>query len=426
MSASSRGTTPAAKVYDLVIVGGGIVGLATAREFLKRQPGLRLIILEKEPEIAMHQSGHNSGVIHSGIYYAPGSLKAQACVQGHGEMITYCQEHDISYELCGKVIVALDETELPRLDELHRRGTVNGVQELEMIGPERLKELEPYAAGIKALYSPRTGITDFKQVARSYAREIQEAGGEIITSCDVYSIDERGKQARVCMLIGTEAQQVEIDTSFVVTCGGLYSDKLAGMTASKNGNPQDEVRIVPFRGDYYILRDDKRFMVKGLIYPVPDPRFPFLGVHFTKRIDGEVWAGPNAVLAFAREGYKRWDINPKELAEVLTFGGFWKMASKYWQMGMQEMFRDYVKEAYVKELQRYMPELKSEDLLPGPSGVRAQAMDASGKLVDDFLIKHGEHVAHVQNAPSPAATSSLVIARMIVDEAQRSFDLART
>ena len=426
MSASSNGTTPASKTYDLVIVGGGIVGLATAREFLKRQPGLRLVILEKEPEIATHQSGHNSGVIHSGIYYAPGSLKAKTCVQGHGEMITYCQEHDIPYELCGKVIVALDETELSRLDELYRRGTVNGVQGLEMIGPERLKELEPYAAGIKALYSPKTGITDFKQVARSYAREIQNAGGEIITSCDVYAIDERDKRATVSMLIGKEAKQVEIETSFVVTCGGLYSDKLAGMTESKNGTPEGEVRIVPFRGDYYVLRDDKRYMVKGLIYPVPDPRFPFLGVHFTKRIDGAVWAGPNAVLAFAREGYKRWDINPKELAEVLAFGGFWKMATKYWQMGMQEMYRDYVKESYVKELQRYMPELKSEDLLPGPSGVRAQAMDASGKLVDDFLIKHGEHVAHVQNAPSPAATSSLVIARMIVDEAQRSFDLAKT
>lgn len=412
-----RDSKPDYSRYDLAIVGGGIVGLATAREFLKREPGLRLIILEKEPEIARHQSGHNSGVIHAGIYYAPGSLKAKACVQGHDEMIEFCREKGIPFELCGKVIVALDESELPRLDDLLKRGNSNGVKGLEMIGPERLKELEPYAAGIKAIYSPNTGIVDYVKVTQAYAAEIREKGGEIVTNCEVKTLSTRPDYT----VLGAQQGivQTEIKARFVITCGGLQSDKLAQLSRSEN----DGVQIVPFRGDYYVLRPDKRFMVGSLIYPVPDPRFPFLGVHFTKRIDGEVWAGPNAVLAFAREGYTRWKLNPKELGEVLTFGGFWKLAGKYWKMGLTEMYRDYSKAAYLKELQRYMPEIKGEDLLPGPSGVRAQALSGNGQLVDDFLIRRGENVIHVQNAPSPAATSSLVIGRMIVDEAQKSFNL---
>jgi L-2-hydroxyglutarate oxidase len=418
--ALSYNRTPARNSYDLVIVGGGIVGLATAREFLKRQPGIKLAVLEKEADIALHQSGHNSGVIHTGIYYTHGSLKAKACVAGHKEMLEYCDQHGISYELCGKVIVALDESELPKLAELYQRGLSNGVQGLELVGPERLKELEPYAAGIKAIYSPNTGIIDYVQVARSYAREIQQQGGEIVTGCQVMGLKDRAGHSVLNLKVDINTRlESEIQARFVVTCGGLQSDKLSRMSGKAS-----PVQIVPFRGDYYVLRPEKRAMVKSMIYPVPDPRFPFLGVHFTRRMDGQVWAGPNAVLAFAREGYQRWKVNPAELLETFKFPGFWKMAGKYWKMGLEEMYRDYNKAGFVESLQRYMPEVTGEDLLPGPSGVRAQALAPDGRLVDDFLIQHGPNVAHVQNAPSPAATSSLVIARMIADEAGKDFNFA--
>lgn len=410
--------------YDLAIVGAGIVGLATAREFLLRQPGLSIIVLEKEPAIASQQTGHNSGVIHSGIYYTPGSLKARACVAGHQAMLTFCREQGVPFELCGKVIVALNESELPRLEALYQRGVKNGVQGLELVGPERLRELEPYAAGIKAIYSPNTGIIDFVKVAHAYAHEVQQRGGEIVTGCEVTALTNRDKQTILGIRQHNKSSAIttetEIHARYVITCGGLQSDKL-GQMSNKNGR----VHIIPFRGDYYALRPEKRHMVRSLIYPVPDPRFPFLGVHFTRRLDGEVWAGPNAVLAFAREGYSRWQIKPKDLWEVMSFGGFWTMAAQYWKTGLAEMYRDYVKAAYVKELQRYIPELQAADLLPGPSGVRAQALGNDGRLVDDFLIQHGKNIVHVQNAPSPAATSSLVIAQMIVDEARRSFDLAQ-
>jgi L-2-hydroxyglutarate oxidase LhgO len=403
--------------YDVAIVGGGLIGLATARELLLRQPRLRVIVLEKELALASQQSGHNSGVIHSGIYYTPGSLKARACVAGHRAMLAFCHEQGIPLELCGKVIVALDENELPRLEDLYRRGIANGVQGLEMIGPEQLRELEPYAAGKKAIYSPNTGIVDYVKVAHAYARITQQQGGEIITGCKVTDLLKKDEHILLRIQARTGTAQTEIEARYVITCAGLQSDKLTHLS---------RVRILPFRGDYYVLRPEKRHMVKALIYPVPDPRFPFLGVHFTRRPDGEVWAGPNAVLAFAREGYKRWSINPRDLWEILSYGGFWKMAAHYWRMGMMEMYRDYFKMAYIKQLQRYLPELEADDLLPGPSGVRAQAVTTDGRLVDDFLIQHGEHVIHVQNAPSPAATSSLIIAQMIVDEAQRSFNLVNT
>ncbi len=419
----AKGSNPSSHHYDVAIVGAGLVGLATARELLLRRPGLRVVVLEKEPTPAKQQSGHNSGVIHSGIYYTPGSLKAKACVAGHQAMLEFCQDWGIPFELCGKVIVALDESELPRLEDLYRRGIANGVQGLEVIGPERLRELEPFASGIKAIYSPRTGITDFVKVAHAYAQDIQQRGGEIITSCKVTSLSNKGGQTLLlCTQTYTNARnaQVEIAASYVITCGGLQADKLSQMSGKKA-----EMRILPFRGDYYVLRPEKRQMVRALIYPVPDPRFPFLGVHFTRRLDGAVWAGPNAVLAFAREGYQRWKINPKDIWEILSYSGFWKMASRYWKMGLAEMLRDYVKAVYVKELQRYLPELQADDIVPGPSGVRAQALANDGRLMDDFMIQHGENTVHILNAPSPAATSSLVLAQMIVDEAQRNFELVQ-
>jgi len=412
---------PALLHYDVAIVGAGLVGLATARELLIRQPRLRVVVLEKETALAIHQSGHNSGVIHSGIYYTPDSLKARACVAGHQAMLEFCRDQGIPYDLCGKVIVALDESELPRLEDLYRRGIANGVQALELIGKERLRELEPYVVGIKAIYSPRTGITDFVKVAYAYAHAIEQCEGEIITGCKVTSLSTKGTHILLlCKQTHTNIRitHTEIEATYVITCGGLQSDKLSNMSRHES-----EVRILPFRGDYYLLRPEKRHMVRALIYPVPDPGFPFLGVHFTRRINGEVWAGPNAVMAFAREGYQRWKINPGDIMEILGNRGFWKLAARYWKMGLEEMFRDYVKAAYVKELQRYIPDLKSDDIMPGPSGVRAQAIAKDGRLLDDFLIHHGENILHVVNAPSPAATSSLVLARMIVDEAQRSFNI---
>jgi len=398
--------------YDIVIIGGGIVGLATAMELLTRYPALKLVILEKEHELAQHQTGHNSGVIHSGIYYAPGSLKAKACVAGKAKLIQFCDEHSVPYELCGKVIVATHEEELPRLEQLYQRGLANGVPDLEMIGPERLREIEPYAVGIKALYSPTTGIVNFGQVARAYAHEVTSHGGEILTGHEVKTIEQRNGRYRLF----TPSDVVE--ARYVISCAGLFADRVArlsGMPAA----PQ----IVPFRGDYYILRRQRTGMVRGMIYPVPDPRFPFLGVHFTCRVNGDVWLGPNAVLAFAREGYRRYDISAGDLWETLRYRGFRKLALKYWRVGLEEMYRDYSKAAFLKALQRYVPDLRPADLLPGPAGVRAQALASDGTLVDDFVVDHQGGMLHVRNAPSPAATSSLAIAEMIADTAQQNFAL---
>jgi L-2-hydroxyglutarate oxidase len=395
--------------YDVAIVGGGIVGLATARELLRRRPGQRLAVLEKEPRVGQHQTGHNSGVIHSGVYYAPGSLKARLCVEGMRATYEYCDEKGIPYEKCGKVIVATDETELGRLEELHRRGTANGVPGLEMIGPERLREIEPHAAGVKALYSPQTGIVDWSRVNEAYADDVRAGGGEILTSHEVTAIGRKGGW----VLLRTPFDVVPC--KFLVTCGGLQSDRLAVMT----GAPRD-LQIVPFRGDYYVLKPEKRYLTRGMIYPVPDPAFPFLGVHFTKRIDGDMWLGPNAVLAFAREGYERLHVNPRDLAETLTYPGFWALAGKYWQVGLDEMARDFNKDAFIRTCQRYVPEVTPDDCLPGPSGVRAQVLDGAGKLVDDFIVQTSERIVHVRNAPSPAATSSLAIARMIADVVEQT------
>jgi L-2-hydroxyglutarate oxidase LhgO len=397
---------------DVVVVGAGIVGLATAREILTRWPQLRLAVVEKEIQVGTHQSGHNSGVVHSGIYYAPGSLKARLCVEGGRALLRYCDEHDLPYELCGKVIVATDESELPRFEDLYRRGLANGVQGLAVIGPERLRELEPHAIGIRALHSPRTGIIDYSAVVRSYASDVAALGGQILLGRLVQGISRKGTEVVVETTLGS------VETRYLITCAGLYSDRIAEMT----GAPRDP-RIVPFRGDYYLLRPEKTGWVRSMIYPVPDPAFPFLGVHFTRRIGGGVWLGPNAVLAFAREGYTRLTFNPSELIEVIAYGGFRRLAAKYWRTGWDEMRRDFSKAGFLTALQRYMPDLVEDDLLPGPSGVRAQALAPDGKLVDDFVIHQDESVMHVRNAPSPAATSSLAIADYIANQAAGAFDL---
>lgn len=401
-----------ASSFDLVVVGAGIVGLAVARELLGRYPRVRLALLEKEPAIGQHQTGHNSGVIHGGLYYQPGSLKARLCTRGRELMYAYCDEQGIPYRKVGKLVVALREEELPRLEELHRRGTANGVPGLEVIGAERLREMEPHAAGIRALFSPQTGIVDFGRVARSYARQVSERGGEIRLGSPVTSIARR--QGRVLLKTNTDV----VDTRALITCGGLHSDRLARMTGG-----EESPKIVPFRGDYYLLRPERHSLVRGNIYPVPDPAFPFLGVHFTPRMDGAVWLGPNAVLAFAREGYRRSDVNPTDLLEALTYPGFQALARKFWRTGLDEMVRDFSRTAFVRELQRYIPELRPDDVIPGPSGVRAQAVGADGSMADDFVFGSAPQVIHVRNAPSPAATSSLAIAEVIAERAAREFGL---
>ncbi len=400
--------------YDLVVIGAGILGLASARELLRRHPGLRLAVLDKEPRIGQHQTGHNSGVIHSGIYYAPGSFKARLCVQGGRELYAYCAEKGIPTERCGKVIVASDTSELPRLEELMRRGQANGVEGLELIGPERLREIEPACVGVRAIWSPNTGIVDYDRVAAAYADDVRAAGGEILTGRRVQAIRRRPSGVLLETPVG------EVEARRVVACAGLYADRVARMT----GGPPDP-RIVPFRGDYWVLRPERRHLARNLIYPVPDPAFPFLGVHFTRRItDGAVWLGPNAVLAFAREGYRRSDVNLPELVEALRYRGFQKLAAKYWRTGWDEMVRDYSKTAFLRSLQRYVPRLTAADLLPGPSGVRAQALGPDGQLVDDFVVNvQDDQIVHIRNAPSPAATSSLAIGRLVADKADEVFGL---
>ena len=398
--------------YDIAIVGGGIVGLATGRELLLRHPSLKLAVLEKEDTVSKHQTGHNSGVIHSGIYYTPGSLKARLCTEGRRALWKYCDAKGIEYRQVGKLIVATEESELPRLQALWERGHENGIENLEMLDAKGIREREPHCAGIRAIFSPVTGIVDYGVVARSYAADIQEMGGEILTGRKVTGIDRKGTTTVVSTPKG------EVEARFVITCGGLQSDRLAKMTGG-GGDP----KIVPFRGDYLILKPEKRDLIKGNIYPVPDPSFPFLGVHFTPRMNGDVWLGPNAVLAFAREGYSFTTINMGDLLESLTYSGFIKLAGKYMSIGMGEMYRDIVRSAYVKALQRYIPDLKVEDTLPGPSGVRAQAMNADGSMVDDFVFEGSDGVVHVRNAPSPAATSSLAIGAYIADDAGARFGL---
>lgn len=396
---------------DVAVVGAGIVGLATARQLVKTSPGLRIAILDKEPRIADHQTGHNSGVLHTGIYYAPGSRKALFCRAGKAQLEEFAREHGIPFERSGKLVVATDESELSRLDDLLERARGNGVAGVELVGRERMKEIEPHAVGLKALWSPETGVIDFRRVAEALADDIRAAGGTILL--------ERGVK-KIRSLPGEQVLETSagpVVARDVIVCAGLQADRLARMTRTPGP------RIVPFRGDYYVLRPEAGSLVRSLIYPVPDPRFPFLGVHFTRRIDGEVWLGPNAVLAFAREGYRRRDISPRDLFGTLTYRGFLRVAGKYMATGLGEMWRDFSKRAFLHALQRYVPELTLGDLLPGPSGVRAQAIDVKGRMVDDFAIGGSAHVLHVQNAPSPAATASLAIGSWLADAARERFEL---
>lgn len=399
-------------VYDIVVVGGGIVGLATARELLLRHPRLRLANVEKESGYNRHQTGRNSGVIHAGIYYKPGSLKAKLCIEGRRLVWAYCDEKGIPYENVGKLIVATETDELGRLDDLWSRGMQNGIEGLALLDADQIREREPHCRGIKAIFSPVTGIVDWTLVAGHYATDVRELGADMYLGHEVVEIVRRNGTRYV------RTPKGEIATRAVVACGGLYADKLARMTGGAS-----EPKIVPFRGDYLILSPEKRHLVRGNIYPVPDPAFPFLGVHFTPRMDGSLWLGPNAVLAFAREGYSFFTINPPELWDALTYRGFLKLATTYWKTGALELYRDLVRGAYVRALQRYVPELQPEDCLPGPAGVRAQALAPDGSLVDDFVFEGTEGVLHVRNAPSPAATSSLAIAKHIADDAARRLDL---
>jgi L-2-hydroxyglutarate oxidase LhgO len=389
--------------YQVAIVGGGIVGLALALEITQRFPRVRLLLLEKEDGVGRHQSSHNSGVIHSGVYYKPGSLKAKLCVAGAAAMVGFCREHGIPHQVCGKVIVATQEAEFPRLEELRRRGEANGLTGLRSIGPEQLREIEPHASGLRALVVPSTGITDYAAVCDKYAEIITARGGTILVSTAVIGL-KRGADEIV-----VETNQGTFSATSLINCAGLFSDRISRMAGD---DPQ--VMIVPFRGEYYDLIPARSSLVRALIYPVPDPRFPFLGVHFTRRVSGSVDAGPNAVLAFRREGYRRTDFNLSDLGSSLAFPGFWRMAGKNWRSGLAEFHRSFSKPAFVHALQRLIPEVREEDLVPGGSGVRAQALTRQGDLVDDFQFVLSDRMLHVLNVPSPAATASLVIGQTIV------------
>ncbi len=388
--------------YDIIIVGGGIVGLATAYKLQLAKPSLKIIILEKEDEIAKHQTGNNSGVIHSGLYYKPGSLKAKNCIDGYHQLITFCREHHVPFELCGKVVVATKKHELPLLENLFIRGRQNGLTGLIKLDQQGLKEYEPHLAGLAGFFVPQTGIVDYKVVASKYASIIKENGATLVLGEKVIEIQKSNEG----LVVAT--QKATYKGTLLINCAGLYSDKIARLNAEKV-----DVKIIPFRGEYFKLKKEKEYLVKNLIYPVPDPNFPFLGVHFTRMMKGGIEAGPNAVLAFSREGYSKSKINLGELSESLAWPGFQKVMWKYWKTGMGEMYRSFSKAAFTKALQELIPEIRQEDLIDGGAGVRAQACDRSGGLVDDFLIIEDQNAINVCNAPSPAATSSLSIGETI-------------
>jgi L-2-hydroxyglutarate oxidase len=403
--------------YNVIIIGGGIVGLGVALEITRRLPHLRLLVLEKESRVAAHQSGHNSGVIHSGIYYKPGSLKARLCVSGAAAMVDFCRERGIAHNVCGKVIVATSAEEEVRLEELRRRGEANGLTGLRLIGPEELREIEPHAAGLKALVVPSTGVTDYAAVSEKYAELISASGGTVLTSAAVIGIRRLADEIVIETTRGSFS--VYGEASALINCAGLFSDRIARMAGDDPG-----VMVVPFRGEYYDLRPERASLVRALIYPVPDPRFPFLGVHFTRRITDRVDAGPNAVLALAREGYRRSDISFRDMTSSLAFPGFWRMGWQHWRYGFEEWSRSLSKSAFARALQRLLPEITEEDLIPGGSGVRAMALKPDGALVDDFQFVSSGKILHVLNVPSPAATASLAIGKAIVDMVVKNLGLA--
>jgi (S)-2-hydroxyglutarate dehydrogenase len=397
--------------FDIGVIGGGIVGLATALALRSQFPGQSIAVVEKEAKLAAHQTGHNSGVIHAGIYYKPGSYKAKLCVEGGRLLTEFCDLAGVRYERCGKLIVATSEEELPRLQTLYERGIANGIQGLELVGPERSREIEPHAKAIRALYSPVTAVVDYTQVAQAMAKRIADSDGRIFLSSEVRAISPSDG------FLYIETNHTTIRCRNLINCAGLYSDRVARMMGL-----HPHILLMPFRGEYFSLSPECRF-VRGLIYPVPDPQFPFLGVHFTKKINGEYEAGPNAVLAFAREGYKFWDVNLRDLASMFGFAGFWKMASQHWRTQVYELYRSLSRRAFLHALQKLVPELEDKDLAPGGSGVRAQIVTADGALADDFVIIEAPNAIHVLNAPSPAATASIAIGRHVASLASQSFNL---
>jgi (S)-2-hydroxyglutarate dehydrogenase len=392
---------------DIVVVGAGIIGLAVARELLRRQPDRTVTVLEREPVTGFHQTGHNSGVLHAGIYYAPGSLKARLCTEGAPELLAYCQESGIPARQDGKLIVATGADEIPRLDELERRGRANGVPGLKRLRREEIAEIEPHVHGVDALHSPATAVVDFRAVAEAFAADVEAAGGEVVTGCAVEGADLRAN--RLCV----RHAQGESRARFAVFCAGGWSDRLA---VAAGGDP--DPRIVPFRGAWLRLKPERRDLVRALVYPVPDPALPFLGVHFTRGTDDEVLIGPTALLAGARDAYSLKRLVPRDLRDTLAWAGTYRMARRWWRTGLSELRHALSAKALVKDGARYIPELTPDDVLPGPAGVRAQALGRDGSLIDDFVVSETERALHVRNAPSPAATSSLALARLIADRVE--------
>ena len=390
-------------MYDFTIVGGGIVGLSTGMALSRRHPYARILVLEKENRWAAHQSGHNSGVIHSGVYYKPGSLKAQFATAGKRAVVEFCEEHGIKYDICGKVIVATQPDQVPIMEKIYQRGLANGLK-VSKIGPEELKEIEPHVKGVAAIRVPSAGIVDYKQVTEAYAKVLKGNGATLRLNTRVKAVSPNGPGLMV------ESNNGVFQTRFLVNCAGLHSDRIA-----RKMGVETNMKIVPFRGEYYQLKPEKRYLAKHLIYPVPNPDFPFLGVHFTRMINGEVHAGPNAVLSLKREGYTKKEFNLRDFVDVITYGGFWKLARKNWQEGTKEMIRSFSKAAFVRSLQELIPEVEANDIEPAGAGVRAQALMPNGKMMDDFVLLPGHRSIHVCNAPSPAATASIPIGEAIAE-----------